>query len=66
MHSLTSLNRTAIDNKLNWSLLCHTAGLLKVRLIGLMQLCPTRRMRPSLGFRFSKSILHTGNLSLFR
>jgi len=46
MHSLTSLNRTAIDNKLNGSLLCHTAGLLKVRLIGLMQLWPTRRMRP--------------------
>jgi len=26
---------------------------------------PTARMRPSLGFRCSKSILHADNLSLF-
>jgi len=38
--------------------------------LALDQLCPTHSpfqgfMRPSLGFRCSKSILHTENLSLF-
>jgi len=43
---------------------------LRFQPVPLAQLCPTRGpegfMRPSLGFRCSKSILHTDNLSLLR
>jgi len=40
------------------------------RAVCLIQLCPTRGpgegfVRPGLGFRCSKSVLHTDNLSLF-